>query len=138
MKVINRSGRSLTYATEGSVGLDLHACLDVEQVIEPHKRAKFDTGISVELPYGTGAVVMPRSGLSTHHGVVASIGVIDHDYRGPLAVILYNLSSAPYVVRPGDRIAQLVVFPAMRVSIEEVETLTATARGASGFGSSGR
>jgi dUTP pyrophosphatase len=138
MRIVNRSGRSLTYATEGSVGLDLHACIDAAQSLNPGWPCRFSTGISVELPYGTGAMVLPRSGLSMNHGVIASTGVIDFDYRGEIAVMLYNLGSHSYTVKPGDRIAQLVLFPAMRVCVEEVEALTETARGAKGFGSSGR
>lgn len=137
--VINDSGFPLTYATEGSIGLDLCACMSSEsRLIEPGRRFKFDTGIRISLPDGYGAFVQPRSGLGLHHGVVAQTGTIDRDYRGPIGVTLVNLGNEPYKVLHGDRIAQLVIVRVERAEIRVAETLDDTERGERGFGSSGR
>lgn len=138
LNIRNESGYPLEYATAGSIGLDLRACLGCERQIGVGRRFKFDTGISLELPDGYGAFVQPRSGLGLHHGVVALTGVIDTDYRGRIAVVLVNLGNEPYTVRPGDRIAQLVVLPVPKLEVVEVAEIEHTARGDSGFGSTGR
>lgn len=141
MRVKNESGFPLEYATDGAIGLDLRAVLGEGnyRYIQPGQRFKFDTGISIELPDGWGALVQPRSGMGLHHGVVAITGVIDQDFRGFIAVVLVNLGTDAYKVSPGDRIAQLVLIQVPpRPHIVVVDDLGITDRGASGFGSTGR
>lgn len=138
MRVINQSGYPLKYSTDGSIGLDLHAVLEQGFTLAPQTRAMISTGISLELPEGHGALVQPRSGMTGLHGIVAATGVIDQDWRGIIKVALFNLGRVSYWISPGDRIAQLVVFPVSRVAIEDATELSETARGANGFGSSGR
>lgn len=139
LRIKNESGFPLAYATNGAIGLDLRAVIsNKERLIEPWRRFKFDTGISIELPDGFGAFVKPRSGLFLNYGVKAAEGVIDQDYRGRICVVLSNTSGDPYKVLHGDRIAQLVIQRVDRVEIVEVAELEITERGASGFGSTGR
>jgi dUTP pyrophosphatase len=128
------------YATPGSVGMDLlHAGYE-EVVLKPFERRLFPTGIAIELPEGYEAQVRPRSGLAIKHGITLlnTPGTIDSDYRGEIKVILINLGNEDFVIRRGDRIAQLVVAPVVRVQWEEVEELTESLRGPNGFGSTGR
>jgi dUTP pyrophosphatase len=143
LRIHNASGYPLEYATDGAIGLDLRACLEPgnARYVQPGQRFRFDTGITIELAPGMGAFVQPRSGLGLHHGVVALTGVIDRDYRGRIGVVLVNHGSEPYLVQPGERIAQLVIVESPRVLVQEVESvnhLGDTSRGASGFGSTGR
>lgn len=137
LRVTNASGYPLEYATAGAIGLDLRACIGEQRSIPPGRRFAFDTGIGIELPAGYGALVQPRSGLGLHHGVVALTGVIDRDYRGTIRVVLVNLGLDAYTVRPGDRIAQLVVLACPQVAVRVVDELSETDRGRSGFGSTG-
>ena len=129
------------YATGGSAGLDLRACIDAPLLLEPGKSELLPTGLSiyVEDP-GLAAVILPRSGLGHKHGVVLGnlVGLIDSDYQGPLMVSVWNRSREPYTVQPGERIAQLVVVPVVQVDLEIVEDFAATSRSAGGFGHSGR
>src|SRR5690348_8387116 len=129
------------YATAGSAGLDLRACLDKSLTLEPGKSELLPTGLSiyVEDP-GLAAVILPRSGLGHKHGVVLGnlVGLIDSDYQGPLMVSVWNRGREPYTVQPGERIAQLIVVPVVQVELDVVEDFTATSRGAGGFGHSGR
>lgn len=129
------------YATAGSAGLDLRACVDKPLVLEPGKAELLPTGLSiyVEDP-GLAAVILPRSGLGHKHGIVLGnlVGLIDSDYQGPLMVSAWNRGREPYTVQPGERIAQLVIVPVVQVELEVVEDFTATSRGAGGFGHSGR
>lgn len=127
-------------ASPGSVGLDLRAAIERDLEIAPGGRVLVPTGFAVELPPGFEGQVRPRSGLALEHGVTLpnSPGTVDSDYRGEIRVILANLGARPYVVRRGDRIAQLVVAPVARVELEEVDELTSTGRGGGGFGSTGR
>ena len=129
------------YATGGSAGLDLRACLDSPLLLEPGKSELLPTGLSiyVEDP-GLAAVILPRSGLGHKHGVVLGnlVGLIDSDYQGPLMVSVWNRGREPYTVQPGERIAQLIVVPVVQVELEVVEDFAATSRGAGGFGHSGR
>jgi dUTP pyrophosphatase len=129
------------YATEGAAGLDLSAALDEPLLIEPRARVRVPTGLVVALPPGHEGQVRPRSGLAFKHGltVLNAPGTIDEDYRGELAVLLVNLGEEPVRILPGDRIAQLVIAPVTRVSVELAEpaTLEQTARGSGGFGSTG-
>jgi dUTP pyrophosphatase len=129
------------YATGGSAGLDLRACLDAPLVLAPGAAQLLPTGLSiwVEDP-GLAAVILPRSGLGHKHGIVLGnlVGLIDSDYQGPLMVSCWNRGSEPFTVQPGERIAQLVVVPVVQVEFEVVDEFVATTRGAGGFGSSGR
>lgn len=128
------------YRSVGSSGADLRAHLVEQLTLAPGARAAIPTGISIELPDGYEAQVRPRSGLALEFGVTClnSPGTIDADYRGEIRVILVNLGSEAFLVRPGDRIAQLVVAPVSRVRFEAAETLGTTKRGSGGFGSTGR
>jgi dUTP pyrophosphatase len=129
------------YATAGSAGLDLRACLDQPLLLEPGRAELLPTGLSiyVEDP-GLAAVILPRSGLGHKHGIVLGnlVGLIDSDYQGQLMVSCWNRGQEPYTVQPGERIAQLVIVPVVQVNLEIVEDFTASARGAGGFGHSGR
>ena len=127
-------------ATSGAAGMDLRACLDAPFTLAPRARALVPTGIAIALPEGHEGQVRPRSGLAAKHGVTVlnAPGTIDEDYRGEVKVILVNLGQEPFVIAHGERIAQLVVAPVTKVEIEEVSSLDDTARGAGGFGSTGR
>ena len=129
------------YATAGSAGLDLRACIDQPLLLEPGKAELLPTGLSiyVEDP-GLAAVILPRSGLGHKHGVVLGnlVGLIDSDYQGPLMVSVWNRGREPYTVQPGERIAQLIVVPVVQMELEVVQDFAATSRGAGGFGHSGR
>jgi len=129
------------YATPGSAGLDLRACIDEPLVIAPGQTSLVPTGLAIHLgDPGYAAVIRPRSGLGHKHGVVLGnlVGLIDSDYQGPLMVSVWNRGREPYTVQPGERIAQLVVVPVVQVDLEVVEDFAATSRGAGGFGHSGR
>jgi dUTP pyrophosphatase len=130
-----------TYATSGSAGLDLRACLDAPLTLEPGKAELIPTGLAIHLEdQSLAAVVLPRSGLGHKHGVVLGnlVGLIDSDYQGQLMVSCWNRAREPFTIRPGDRIAQLVVVPVVQVALEVVESFEDSARGAGGFGHSGR
>jgi dUTP pyrophosphatase len=129
------------YATEGSAGLDLRACVAAPLVLAPGEAQLLPTGLSIWLEDpGYAAVILPRSGLGHKHGIVLGnlVGLIDSDYQGPLMVSCWNRGAAPFTVQPGERIAQLVVVPVAQVELEIVDEFVATGRGAGGFGSSGR
>jgi len=129
------------YATPGAAGLDLRAAIDAPLELAPGRSELIPTGLSiwVEDP-ALAAVILPRSGLGHKHGVVLGnlVGLIDSDYQGPLMVSCWNRGSAAYTVQPGERIAQLVVVPVVQVQFEVVDDFAATARGAGGFGHTGR
>ncbi len=129
------------YATAGSAGMDLRACLSNPLVLEPGRAELVPTGIAiyVEDP-GLAAVILPRSGLGHKHGVVLGnlVGLIDSDYQGQLMVSVWNRGQAAFTVQPGERIAQLVVVPVVQVDLQVVADFDTTARGAGGFGHSGR
>ncbi len=128
------------YATSGSAGMDLRACIDADLLLEPGKSELIPTGIAIYLEDpGLAAVVLPRSGLGHKHGIVLGnlVGLIDSDYQGPLMVSCWNRGREPFTVEPGERIAQLVVVPVVQVELEVVADFTATARGGGGFGHSG-
>ena len=130
------------YASEDAAGMDLLAALPSgeEVVLAPGAWSLIPTGLAIELPKGFEAQIRPRSGLALHDGVTVlnSPGTVDADYRGEIGVILINFGNIPFVVRRGARIAQLVVCPVERVALIAGERLTASARGANGFGSTGR
>jgi dUTP pyrophosphatase len=127
------------YATEGSAGLDLLAALAEAVTLQPGARALIPTGLTMVLPQGYEGQVRPRSGLALKHGltVLNSPGTIDADYRGEVQVIVINLGEEPVTVARGMRIAQLVLAPVTRASLEEVSTLPSSVRGEGGFGSTG-
>ncbi len=130
-----------SYATPGSAGMDLRACIDQPLTLDGSGAVLVPTGIAIALPGPEyAALIFARSGLAVKHGIALSngVGVIDSDYRGELRVGLVNLSGRPYTVQPGDRIAQLVVTPVVQARIEIVDELNETARGAGGFGSTGK
>jgi dUTP pyrophosphatase len=127
-----------SYATAGAAGLDLRAAVAGRLVLEPGQRARVPTGLRVAVPEGFEAQVRPRSGLALRHGIVLpnAPGTIDCDYRGEVQVILWNAGPEAFAIERGDRIAQLVVSPVVRVVLEEAE-LDETPRGGGGFGSTG-
>jgi dUTP pyrophosphatase len=130
-----------SYATAGSAGMDLRACLDAPLDLQPGRAELIPTGMAIHLedPH-LAAVVLPRSGLGHKHGLVLGnlVGLIDSDYQGQLMVSCWNRGSEPFTIRPGERIAQLVVVPVVQVALEVVASFEDSARGAGGFGHSGR
>ena len=129
------------YATAGSAGLDLRACLSEALVLEPGGAELIPTGIAIHLDDPTlAAVILPRSGLGHKHGIVLGnlVGLIDSDYQGQLMVSCWNRGALPFTLRPGERIAQLVVVPVVQVELEVVADFATSARGAGGFGHSGQ
>ena len=129
------------YATDGSAGLDLRACIDAPLRLAPGKAELIPTGLSIYLEDPKlAAVILPRSGLGHKHGVVLGnlVGLIDSDYQGPLMISCWNRGEADYEIAPGERIAQLIVVPVVQVALEWVADFDATARGEAGFGHSGR
>jgi deoxyuridine 5'-triphosphate nucleotidohydrolase len=129
------------YATGGSAGLDLRACLDAPLVLAPGRAELVATGLAIHLDDpGLAAVILPRSGLGHKHGIVLGnlVGLIDSDYQGQLMVSCWNRGSEPFTIRAGERIAQLVVVPVVQVELEVVPDFVASQRGAGGFGHSGQ
>ncbi|PWJ42138.1 dUTP diphosphatase [Sediminitomix flava] len=140
VRVINKSGHDLpSYQTSHSAGMDLRAVLEEEIVLKPLERKLIPTGIYMELPQGFEAQVRPRSGLAYKHGltVLNSPGTIDADYRGEVKVLLVNLSNDEFVVKNGERIAQMVIAKHETIQWDAVEALNETERGAGGYGSTG-
>jgi dUTP pyrophosphatase len=129
------------HATHGSAGMDLRACIDAAIVLAPGAAELIPTGISIFIgDPDLAAVLLPRSGLGHKNGIVLGnlVGLIDSDYQGPLMVSVWNRGAASFTINPGDRIAQMVFVPVVQVAFDVVEDFSATARGAGGFGSSGR
>jgi dUTP pyrophosphatase len=127
------------YQTSGSAGMDLHAALDAPIAIAPGARAMISTGLSFAIPNGWEGQVRPRSGLAAKHGVtvINAPGTVDSDYRGDVGVVLVNHGGDPFVVKPGDRIAQIVFARYSRATLREVDALDDTSRGGGGYGSTG-
>lgn len=125
-----------TYKTAGASGADLYASEDA--IIPAHGFATISTGLRVAIPQGYELQLRSRSGLACHYGIFSLTGTIDSDYRGEIRAILGNISARDYAVRAGDRIAQLVLAPVARARYERVDKLDETARGAGGYGSTGR
>lgn len=129
------------YATPGSAGLDLRACLDAPLSLAPHACALVPTGLAIHIADpGFAALILPRSGLGHKHGIVLGnlVGLIDSDYQGQLMVSAWNRSDTPYTIEPMERIAQLVVVPVVQAAFRVVDTFGATsARGSGGYGSTG-
>ena len=129
------------YATDGSAGLDLIACLDEDLGVEPGETHLVPTGIAIHMrDPQLAAVLLPRSGLGHKHGIVLGnlVGLIDSDYQGQVLVSCWNRGSDRFVIEPGDRIAQMVFLPVVRAEFEIVEQFDESSRGAGGFGHSGR
>ncbi len=141
VKIVSRSAFELPkYETPLSAGMDVRADLTESIVLKPLERVMVPTGLYVELPAGYEMQVRPRSGLAAKHGltVLNSPGTVDADYRGEVRVILVNLSNEPFEIKPGERVAQLVIARHERAEWEVVEELSETERGAGGFGSTGK
>ena len=129
------------YATPGSAGLDLRACLDAPLVLAPGQTVLIPTGLSLHLGNpGLAAMILPRSGLGHKHGIVLGnlVGLIDSDYQGPLMVSCWNRGDAAFTVQPLERIAQLVLVPVVQAAFRVVDRFDDSARGSGGFGSTGR
>ena len=129
------------YATEGSAGLDLRACLEAPLLLAPGRTELIPTGLAIHVDDpGLAALILPRSGLGHRHGIVLGnlVGLIDSDYQGQLMVSCWNRAGEPFTIRPGERIAQLVVVPVVQVQLEVVTEFTVSSRGAGGFGHSGQ
>jgi len=129
------------YATGGSAGLDLRACLDAPLALEPGCTELVPTGLAIHInDPGLAAVLLPRSGLGHKHGIVLGnlVGLIDSDYQGQVFVSTWNRGNSAFTIQPGERIAQMVVVPVVRARFEVVEDFAASERGAGGFGHSGR
>jgi len=129
------------YATPGSAGLDLRACLDTALVIAPGQTVLIPTGLAIHIADpGLAAMILPRSGLGHKHGIVLGnlVGLIDSDYQGPLMVSCWNRGQTAFTVQPMDRIAQLVIVPVVQARFRQVQDFDASERGEGGFGSTGR
>ena len=129
------------YATPGSAGMDLRACIDAPLVLAPGRTELVPTGVSIHIgDPGLAAVILPRSGLGHKHGIVLGnlVGLIDSDYQGPLMVSCWNRGHEPFTLQPLDRLAQLVIVPVVQARFEVVESFEESARAAGGFGSTGR
>ena len=129
------------YATPGSAGLDLRACLDAAQVLQPGQATLIPTGLSIHIADpGLCAMLLPRSGLGHKHGIVLGnlVGLIDSDYQGPLMVSCWNRGSAPFTIEPMERIAQMVIVPVVQAMFRRVDSFGNSDRGSGGFGSTGR
>ena len=129
------------YATAGSAGMDLRACIDAPRTLAPGEVELVPTGVAIHVADpGLAAMILPRSGLGHKHGIVLGnlVGLIDSDYQGPLMVSLWNRGKAPFTIQPLDRIAQLIIVPVVRAHFDVVDSFEATARSEGGFGSTGR
>ncbi|NIG62150.1 MAG: dUTP diphosphatase [Serratia symbiotica] len=130
-----------TYATPGSAGLDLRACIDGTVALMPGKTKLLPTGLAIHIAdANVAAVILPRSGLSHKHGVVLGnlVGLIDSDYQGQLMISIWNRGQEPFIIKPGERIAQMVFVPVVQVKFNLVEEFDSSERGTGGFGHSGR
>jgi dUTP pyrophosphatase len=141
IRIINKSNNSLpAYETLHAAGMDLRADIEAPVSLKPLERKLVPTGLYIELPEGFEAQIRPRSGLAYKHGIsiVNAPGTIDADYRGEIGVLLVNLSDQIFEIKPGDRIAQMVVARHEKVEWQQVESLTETSRGAGGYGHTGK
>ncbi len=140
VRIVNKSKHDIPkYETDASAGMDLRANLDQEVLLSPMQRALIPTGLFIELPVGFEAQVRPRSGLAIKYGITVlnTPGTIDADYRGEIKVILVNLSDQDFVIKDGERIAQMIISAHVQAQLEEVDVLNETVRGAGGFGHTG-
>jgi dUTP pyrophosphatase len=143
VKVLDERIRGMLphYGSAGAAGLDLRACLEKELTLQPGEAQLVSSGIAIHIgDPGYAAMVLPRSGLGAKNGIVLGnlVGLIDSDYQGPLMVSLWNRGRAAFTIQPMDRIAQLVIVPVAQVEFEVVADFAASARGAGGFGSTGK
>lgn len=145
LKILDsRIGREIpipAYATDGSAGMDLRACLDQPLTVPPGETHLIPTGIAIHISDpGLAALVLPRSGLGHKHGIVLGnlVGLIDSDYQGQLFISCWNRGAAPFTIEVGERIAQLIIVPVVRARFAVVAEFAASTRGAGGFGHSGR
>jgi dUTP pyrophosphatase len=143
VKILDQRIRGMLphYATPGAAGLDLRACIEAPLMLGPGESQLVSSGIAIHVgDAGYAAVILPRSGLGSKNGIVLGnlVGLIDSDYQGPLMISVWNRGKAAFTLQPLDRIAQLVVVPVVQVEFEVVEEFAASARGAGGFGSTGR
>ena len=140
IKKTNRKVITPKYKTDGSSGVDLSAFLDKEVVIKPNSSELIPTGLQVAIPEELEIQIRPRSGLAAKEsiGVLNSPGTIDSDYRGELKIILFNHGKEDFIINNGDRIAQMVLVPIIKMEFEEVDSLPDTVRGQGGFGSTGK
>jgi dUTP pyrophosphatase len=143
VKILDQRIRGMLphYATPGAAGLDLRACIEAPLALGPGESQLVSSGIAIHVADpGHAAVILPRSGLGSKNGIVLGnlVGLIDSDYQGPLMISVWNRGKAAFTIQPLDRIAQLVVVPVVQVEFEVVEEFAASARGAGGFGSTGR
>lgn len=143
VKILDARMRDLlpSYATPGSAGLDLRACIDAPLVIAPGATVMVPTGLAIHIANpGYAAMILPRSGLGHKHGIVLGnlVGLIDSDYQGPLMVSTWNRGATEFVLNPLDRLAQLVIVPIIQVGFNIVDTFDKTERGSAGFGSTGK
>lgn len=140
VNIVNKSRHELPkYETEASAGMDIRANLEEAVVLQPLQRALVPSGLFIELPVGFEAQVRPRSGLAAKHGITVlnTPGTIDADYRGEIKVILVNLSSEPFEIKDGERIAQMIISAHAKAEWVQVDELNQTSRGAGGFGHTG-
>ncbi|CAN5253113.1 dUTP diphosphatase [soil metagenome] len=129
------------YATEGSAGLDLRACLDAPLVLKPGETHLIPTGLSIHIgDPGYAAMILPRSGMGHKHGIVLGnlVGLIDSDYQGPLMISAWNRGAAEFTLNPMERLAQLIIVPVLQVAFNVVDEFDSSTRGAGGFGSTGK
>ncbi len=135
------AGQMPAYATPGSAGLDLRACLDAPLTLAAGQATLIPTGLAIHIADPSlAAMILPRSGLGHKHGIVLGnlVGLIDSDYQGPLMLSCWNRGAVPYTVQPFERIAQLVIVPVVQARFHIVESFDESGRGAGGFGSTGR
>jgi len=141
VRIVNNSKNDLpVYSTAYSAGMDLRANIDEDIVMQPLERKLLPTGLFIELPKGYEAQIRPRSGMAIKHGisVLNAPGTIDADYRGEIKVILVNMSNESYVIKPGERICQMVISKHEEVTWDEVDALNESGRGEGGFGHTGK
>ena len=141
LKILDPRAQVPAYATDGSAGLDLRVIADAPQALEPGQTVLLKTGLSIYIGNpNLAAVILPRSGLGHKHGIVLGnlVGLIDSDYQGELMVSCWNRGQTAFTINPGERIAQLVFVPVLRAEFETVTQFHASARGAGGFGSTGK
>ncbi len=143
LKIINEAMRAHlpAYATAGAAGLDLRACLTAAQVLAPGQTTLIPTGLAIYIgDAGYAAMILPRSGLGHKHGIVLGnlVGLIDSDYQGELMVSMWNRGATPFTIEPMERIAQMVIVPVAHAQFSVVQSFEQSARGAGGFGSTGK
>ena len=140
VKKLNNLAKLPTRGSENAAGYDLYAATSYNIEIQPHTTVKIGTGLSFELPQGTFAAIFPRSGIATKRGLRPAncVGVCDNDYRGEYIVALHNDTNEIQIIEPQERIAQMILLPFVEMSFNEVNELSDTVRGGSGFGDSGK